>query len=87
MRTTYAAIFLASLALLVFAAAPVLAGDIKDKAEDLADDAKEKVEEEHQRILDIPLLPHAYAIPITVVVGIFIGFLLGKRKGKRKEKA
>ena len=38
-------------------------------------------------ILGIPLFPHLYAIPMTVIFGMVIGyFLRGKMEGKTPEK-
>jgi len=38
-----------------------------------------------QNIFGMPLFPHIYAIPMTVVVGIFIGYYLrGKVEGAPK---
>jgi hypothetical protein len=68
-------------------AAPAFALDAVDKAEEVVDDVKDKVEEEHGKLTDIPLMPHAWAIPVVVVLGLLIGFVVGKRSGAKQQKA
>jgi ElaB/YqjD/DUF883 family membrane-anchored ribosome-binding protein len=90
------AILPAVLALFAFTALPAPASDltdkaketvsdVKDKLSDAADDAKSKVVEEKGKLADLPAMPHAWAIPAAVVVGIFVGFLIGRRSKKEKQ--
>ncbi len=64
---------------------------IKENTSNLVDAAKDAVKEEGMSLKDMPLMPHAWAIPAVALLGLALGYVLGKRgksaakNGKKKD--